>query len=591
MRRGFSVQIIEDEAHDSTALRRWLTQHGYPLVPCPFVARPSEVDAPGIDPSGGDHAGAGSRAAGSPADPPPAVAPSVLVRLLPVDEATPLSDLRARLATPVGTTGDDAASMRVWTTAAVRAAGSESDCSRATAIGCDDVLTFPAADTLITHQLDRLHALARLRQEIALRQKVGEAWRSAQPSGVRSPSTPEHTAGERGAGVDPGNRTRAADGGGGSSVEQEMRAGRPAPPDPARRARDPVVGRTLRPVAARRAVSLKVLIVGPPAQAKVRLAESVGQASVSFVENAAGAARMTSHEAFDLVVLCLSSAGALDDCGGWSSSSSGNGPHGLVLYDPSVVGDEAALAWSRERGLDDCLSTALSVERLRIRLEHWRQMSLGRRRLTDMTGTTAPPEAREPATGLVTQDYLSAYGAISFASRGGVLGGVIVQCTDLFAVSQADGFAATTDLLHRLAHHIRAAVRVIDVAGYCGNGRFAVLAEADDREDLERIRERIVEACAPVLRVDGTPPALASASALLRRGDDVARFLVTSGLHRCERRRRAAITTTAGFARTAELAAPDADGTEPVRSAATIDDATDRRPELVSSGDTCDLGP
>ena len=318
-------------------------------------------------------------------------------------------------------------------TAALIPSGAASCLPMALALGLDDVLLFPGDDALLIHQLDRLSELTLMRREAGLR---GDAGRSMSPNRSRSPAKKALT-----------DLTRAP---------------------------------------------LRVLIVGPPAQPKVRLAEALGKAIISFADTVAIAKRRLAHDTMDLVVLSVQTERALAALEQWEQPQERSAPHTIALLDTSLLDGRDPVAWMSQRGISDIIAPDMPTERLRLRLEHWHQVCVAKRRLVDVHGSILPEVAQDAATGLPTLDFLIAYldaRRDSDPERPTSL--IAFRLVDLWRVAESFGYAMATELLAEMGHRVSQAVRLLDLVAYCGNGRVVVAVDVADRVTAESIADRV----------------------------------------------------------------------------------------------------
>ena len=345
-------------------------------------------------------------------------------------------------------------------------------CARATAlaVGCDDIVEFPGDECLLAHQLDRLYELARTRREVSLR---NEAARALMPRQV-------------------GPSSRAA-------VSRLSQA------------------------------PLRVLLAGPPAQPKVRLAEALGKATISFTDGLESAMRMIDHEPMDLVVLSLQSAEALQSLGKSRMPRRRSAPYAIALMEPSLLKGVDLVEWMQEHQIADVISPTVSVEQLRLRLEHWHQICIGKRNLLEVDRIACLPV--DAVTGCVTQDYLTAYLELRRQRNpSDPLALIRFGCANLWQIAGRAGYGMATELLAEMAQITSNAVRLMDLVAYCGNGQVLVSLDVERASDLEGIADRVSEELeAELAGLAGSSPGIITEQTILSStgcvSSELARFL------------------------------------------------------------------
>ena len=316
-------------------------------------------------------------------------------------------------------------------TAAYITPGDTHGLSAALAVGCDDVVELADDDRVLARQLDRLYELARTRREIHLREEAARAL-------VRGKSK------------------------------------RPAGPVAARLSSSP----------------LRVLLAGPPAQPKVRLADALGKATISFADSYQSAVRMIGNEPMDLLVLSMQSGEALRSLDKVRLPRQRNAPFVVVLADPAVHAGLDLVPWMSEHHIADVLSPTLPVEQLRLRLEHWHQIGIGKRRLLSTDGLVGVP--LDAITGSATQEFLTAYLDLRRRREATDRPALVrFSFSNLWQTAERCGYAMATELLAEMAQITSNAIRLLDLVAYCGNGHFLVSVDAATSTDLESIASRV----------------------------------------------------------------------------------------------------
>ncbi|MEZ5825713.1 MAG: hypothetical protein R3C97_13520 [Geminicoccaceae bacterium] len=255
------------------------------------------------------------------------------------------------------------------------------------------------------------------------------------------------------------------------------------------------------------APSTHVLLVGPPSQAKVRIGEALGTASITHTETVAAAQRLLAHERFDIAILGAHDERSRRTLQAWPCTRRRSDPLVLGIVDRRQLGGAALDDWMKEHGVIDVLDTSMTLEELRLHLNFWQQFACVRKRLIGQPEPASNDEDSQAQTvpGAVSRDLFQAYLEQRRQIDGkGLCPVFTLRLEDLWDIGQEHGYETASALLERMVSSVLESLSLFDLAAYCGNGQLIAMlggcdgnpleaAEAAASRALERVRENVGE--------------------------------------------------------------------------------------------------